>query len=704
MIALTVAGKSVRDALFCAYFPATDLPKAMTGGALLSVLTALAASRIFRAFGPVRSVMSLLFASALGFALEHAAFETAPRTVALILYLHVSAVAGLVVSGFWSVVNERFDPRTLRLAVARIGLGASVGGFLGALAAERVSAWTEARHTLLALCMMSACAALPIWLLRTRAALAPPVPQTPRNATLDSRYLRDLALFVGLTALASSAMDFAFKARAMEHFRDAAALVKFFSIFYMAVSVTSFLVQCFATPPLLDKAGLGVALAGLPGVVAISGLFALLVPGLGTQTFLRGADGALTSSLFRSAYEPLYTPLSEDRKRSTKSLIDVMFDKLGDALGSALCWGLVLLVPTAAIAGATLSAVLLAVGTFVLAARLYQGYVVELAASLRSGVTVLDDSEVHDRTTRLTLSQTLGHLDRNRLLGEIEQLQKDPPPAERLARALGNDALRSRTRAETSPLRGLPLVVSNLLSRDPERVRSALRAVEPPLATLVIPLVERDDVGAEAMQTLGRLAEHITGQLADALLDHRNFSPTVRRRLVRVLTNARGERAAAALARALQDPDFDVRVHVEQGLEEMLHRGVASPVTRETAVSVATRELSGEEAAAEKRADHALGVLGLAFDPEAFRLARSALSSKDERLRGTALEYLENVLPAPVCSLLFAALLVEGSSGPRRKERDLFDELRRGLRLEPRGGEMAPSSERTTESEPPRGK
>ena len=37
-----------------------------------------------------------------------------PRLAAIAVYLHMAAFGATVVSGFWSLVNERFDPHTAR--------------------------------------------------------------------------------------------------------------------------------------------------------------------------------------------------------------------------------------------------------------------------------------------------------------------------------------------------------------------------------------------------------------------------------------------------------------------------------------------------------------------------------------------------------------------------------------------------------------
>jgi ATP:ADP antiporter, AAA family len=686
--ALTVTGKSTRDALFCAYFPTAELPKTMMAGAALSALFALAMARSSRKRGPARVLPVFLCVNALGFAAEHALLDSSPRAVALFIYLHVSAVTGLILSGFWSVVNERFDPHALRVSISRIGLGGTLGGFVGGLSAERIATWFGARHTLLELAGFSALAAFTLRRLCSSDSLPAPSSDSPQHP-FRSHYLRQIALFVGLTTLASSVVDFAFKARAMERFTSPEGLMQFFSLFYTATSLASFVVQATITPRLLDRAGLGVGLGAHPAVLGTLGLLSLAAPGLGTQTLLRAADGALVASLFRSSYEPLYTPIAADQKRSAKGLIDVLVNRFGDALGSLLAWGLVLLVPGAAALWANALVVSVGLAALIIASQLRKGYIAELAESLRTGSVVLDEAGVQDQTTRLTLSRTMSDLNRERLLAEIQRqrelgLMGGMPNAGASSPARALPAPESPAAAEPGPVAEPPgvrkaRVVADLLSADPARLRSALDAADLSLAAFVIPLVARADVGAQAMNVLGGLGARVVGQLADALLDSDGVSSTVRRRLVRVIANARGPWAAAALASALEDPDFDVRRQVVRGLEEIAESGVHVPLGRTSALVVATRELDGDAPPDPERVEHVLRLLGLVFDREAFRLARSALGHPDAQLHGTALEYLDNVLPAGIKVTLFAGFPSQPGLRSQRVERELLDELRRTL-------------------------
>jgi len=653
----------------------------MTAGAVLSVGFALAAARLFRVFGPGRVVPALLILNAVGFGVEYALLPISPRPVALVLYLHVAAVGAVVLSGFWSIVSERFDPHTLRISMPRIGFGATLGGLTGGLIAERIAALASARSTLLGLLALSLLGAIALsGISRPGISKRTDAPEPIRARALGSSYIHVLSAFVALTALGSSVIDFAFKARAMERYGSAEELVQFFGLFYTGTSLVALIIQALVTPRLLEREGLDVALAALPVSVAASGLGALLFPGLVTQGVLKGVDGSLSNSLYRSAYEPLYTPLPAHEKRASKAVIDVVIDKLGDALGSLLAWLLVVILPAAAALGATAAAIGVAVLCLLLTVRLHHGYVAELAASLRTGSVRVDDTEVRDKTTRLTLSRTQLEIDRERLLAEIQGLRDRG----QLSGASAHSSEPSSSGADRPPPEPNSIAsrVQELLSNDARRLARALAEMpsDVRLVPFVVPLLSRDDVGGEAMNLLAGLGDRVTGQLADALLDREHSSSKLRRRLARVLGNIGGQRAAETLALALEDPDFDVRRQVARGLSGVARRGVPLRLERDKIIAQAVRDLRAERRArAEQRIEYAFTLLGLVQDPEALVLAHRALSGSDAKLRGTALEYLENVLPDDVRSELYELIRAEPVAVARRGEGELLAELKRTL-------------------------
>jgi hypothetical protein len=89
-----------------------------------------------------------------------------------------------------------------------------------------------------------------------------------------------------------------------------------------------------------------------------------------------------------------------------------------------------------------------------------------------------------------------------------------------------------------------------------------------------------------------------------------------------------------------------------------------------------------EQASLGKRAlDHVFTLLGLAIDAEAVELARRALSTDDAKLRGTALEYLEHVVPEAIRAAIWPHLQAGFGTGHARGRTasEIVDELKRSL-------------------------
>jgi len=125
------AARAVRDALFLSAFRVKSLPLVMAASAVAALAGAEALSRLQARRSPSRVVPAAAALSTLLLAAWWALGFLFPRAAAVLLYLHVAAFGGALVSGFWSLVNERFDPYTARRAVGAIGTGAAAGGVAG---------------------------------------------------------------------------------------------------------------------------------------------------------------------------------------------------------------------------------------------------------------------------------------------------------------------------------------------------------------------------------------------------------------------------------------------------------------------------------------------------------------------------------------------------------------------------------------------
>jgi len=669
-IAHQVAGKSLREGLFLSTYSVADLPKAMLGSALAAIPIVLFVARLMTRLGPDRLTPGLFVTSALLSLLEWALLPEMPRAIALLVYLHVSIGGALLISAFWSVVNERFDPHALKHLIGRITASATLGGLLGGLAMERMAHWLDARSTLPLLagtCLLSAFGSF-------RLAAQPPSQSPAARAQEPVRftgYLWTLALLVASMAAASAFADFALKQAAAARFGSAEALVRFFALLYTGASLLSFVLQAFVARPLFDTIGLGGTLVVAPLVGAVLGAWSSLAPTFVSLSALRGSDLSLGPSLFKSAYEPLFTPLASATKRATKSLIDVVFDKSGDALASLLILlvslGGPLLVERAPLLLATFA---FALG-LLLALRARQGYLQELEASLRAGTVSVEAVENEDPAARLSLSATTLGIDRDKLREQIERAR-----AERVARAAAEPG------ADSAQGEQLLQDVKVLLGADSPALRALLTrpALDPRLAAFLVPHLADPHLSKPALLALRAMGPEITGQLADVMLNA-GQPLAVRRRVPHVLRALRGARVVSALTRALSADALEVRYRAALALLEVTRDDRAFMPEAKEVFTLALAEVE-RGPLSQEAIDHVFALLSLCTTRGSLELVRQGLKTDDRKLRGTALEYLESLLPEAVRAPLVQALAQrpEPREGGARSETQLLDELKRSIR------------------------
>jgi AAA family ATP:ADP antiporter len=716
-----VVGKAARDALFLSSFRASQLPLAMATGALLSLLAVYWLARVMVRHAPASIVPVLFAASACGFGLEWTIAQSAPRAAALLVYFQTAALGPLMISTFWSLINERFDPHTAKRAVARIAGGGTLGGVLGGLAAWRVASFVQPITVLLFLTLLNALAAVGTLITRKRGVAAPSADSqaarlppaeavSPLSALRSTPFLRHLALLVLLGAAISALLDYVFNAQAAAAFERGQPLLSFFSLFWLAVGVLSFLLQIALGRVALEKLGLAVNIALLPGIIILGGAFGLAVPGLASAAMLRGAEAIQRNTLFRSAYELLYTPVPDEHKRATKAVIDVGFDRLGTIAGS----GIALLVLFALSRGqsSTLLAVVVALGlaTLPLTRKLHLGYVDTLQQGLREGAARLQLApEIAAASGPIVADPSRPvELEREELIERVEELKAGG------LSALVDGNRTSSDGADAAPARAvegltnpdLLATARDLLSADAERVKRALGRLQthgPSIACAIL-LLAHPDHYETALEALRGHAPRITGQLLDALLDT-SMDFVVRRRIPRALQTCSTQRAADGLLLGIADERFEVRYECARALVKVTDENPQIVIAEAKVVEAIQREIDSAERIAEGSApqlddelelddaqalvdglmrdrtsrslEHMFTILSLVLEREPLRMAFRALHHQDDKHRGTALEYLDMVLPAEIRPLIWPYLGEAAPLPTARAVGDLLAELSR---------------------------
>ena len=696
LLAHQVAGKAVRDGLFLSRFPPADLPKVVAAAALAAVLLGLVASRLMARMGPRRLVSAgLTFGAALHvveFLLLRGAGENLRGVVITVVYLHLVGFGAILLSGFWSIVNEFYDPREAKQQFGRIAGAGTAGGVAGGLLAERCAALAGVEWLLILLAgiYLAAAATLSQVAADRRGAEQPDERgsgwEAARDAFREAPFLVNVALLVLLGTVSAALLDYLFKSSATMAFGKGLALTRYFALFYATSHVLSFIVQTCLTPAVLRNQGLGRTVGWHPAAVAVGAGASLLGPTLLMLPLARGLELVLRGSFLRSGYELFFTPVPPREKRAVKTFIDVGCDRLGDAAGAGILQLLLLLGPAVAVKPILVVTIGLALISLRIASRMDSAYSGVLELGLMRRAVAVEGADVEDSTTLSALMHT-------RFLAPVAApMESGSAKAPKKATPVEQDRLLAR--------------LADLRSGSTSRVEPALAPTEsfdPLVASQAIRLLAWNEVTEAARAFLLLHAHRMVGQLVDALLDpEQDFA--VRRRIPRILAYTSSQKAVDGLLGALEDSRFEIRYHASRALEFLHRMGGELQFPTGMMMAAVERELSTARPIWEARRlldsrneddelywfldevlkdraikslEHVFSLLALQLPGEPLRVAFRALHSDDRMLRGLALEYLESNVPGTMVSRLAELMEPDGTvTQPRPREEVLADLMR----------------------------
>ena len=670
MLAHQVAAKAFRDTTFLTAWPATALPMMTLATALFTATFVPVFSRFIERYSPLAVVSVGFGLSAAGHAIEWLFFD-AGRWIAVVIYVHLAGVGAVLLSGFWSLIAERFDPAGARTSYGRIAASGTAGGIIGSIAAERLATMVAPGAILIMLAALHLLCAGGVMMLRRAPALLTREREPASAAasgfreTFRTPYLRTIAAFVILTSASSAIVDFLLKSQAQISFGTGPELLRFFTVFYGTVQVISFLGQARANG-VIRRFGMGGTINALPSGVGAVGLVALVFPVWPVITSLRGLDAVLRNSLFRSAYELLFVPMDAHLRNRAKTILDVVCDRAGEAAGSGIVQ-LVLLAGVASVSTSLLTmALLFAAGALWIGQRfsaLYVGVVEQQLIRFRNAPQVSMVSEAG---------------------WTLLQVPSNTPaiPSEAPAPAVSRRATARRLDPSIE-------LLGELRSREESRVRAALgrtSALGRIHVAQIVDLLAWDEVLPAARSALEQMAPLHLGLLVDAMLDPAtDFA--IRRRLPRIIGTVSTRRSLDGLVNGLSDSRFEVRYHSSRAISRILARNRELAIDRPQMIAAVERELSvppqrwrgyrlldrpeleglSETAAppedSSRFLEHIVLLLSTIVGRDPLDAAVHGVRSADPGVRGLAFEYLDQVLPSAIVERLKVMIAATSSDG-----------------------------------------
>lgn len=741
-----ISGKAARNSLFLLNFSVEALPTMTIVAAGTSILLVLLWSRKLATRSPAKLVPWALFAAAVLQFVLWLLYFVHPKSSSVLFYLYMIGPNAILLSSYWSLLNERFDTRQAKLLFGRVAAGGTFGGLASGLIGDQLADHFGPSVLL----PFQGALQFGAFLLIRQLSLTMPPSQAPASGAVPDlaaglrilkrhKYLSTLASLVFLVTMSANLLEFSFLTGVTAVLERKENLVTFLLLFNAFTGLVTFLMQTFVAPLFFQRLGLTQSLFALPVSYFVGVLSSLAIPGLGGLIGLRGFETVTRGSIYRSGYEICYTPISNHDKRATKTIVDVGADRLGDAAGGFLVKGLLALGLTGGSPGLLVVGGFLAAGAGIITFRLGRLYVGALEKSLiaRAREVVSPDALPNWSAESIVVGSLsdIPSLGAQRTLPEPERARNIPteelaPPAPR-----GEPAGLPMPRVAKGADDPVLVRIANLRSADYSTVREALldRApIEAPLVPFLVRLLAWDEVAELVIRVLRKAPCPIEGQLSDALLNpSEDFA--VRRRIPRILGTRPAQLTVEALVQGLRDQRFEVRFRCGKSLSTILARDGGLYVEKERILRAVEREffvsktvwssyklLEHVEDSEEKPyfdevlkdrtnkgLEHVFTLLSMVLPREPLQIAFKGLHTSDPHLRGTALEYLESVLPPNIRERLWPFLEDSaagvGRQGFKRSREEILDDLRRSnesiiVNLEQvaqRRGETGPTPEDT---------
>ena len=276
--------------------------------------------------------------------------------VGVAFFLWVGVFNLMVVAQFWAFANDLYSQERGQRLFPLIGIGGSLGAWVGAKLASTLMAAHAAPSQLLLIAAVGLIVCVGITQCvnqRERSCLQQAGTGRPDEPlgrdggfrlVLTSRYLRLIALLVILLNVVNTIGEFLLGrlvvAEASRTIADGAAagLTKsqligiFYGDFFGWVNLVSFLVQLFVVSRVFKRIGVRGALFVLPLVAFVSYGVLILLPALAAVRIGKIVENSTDYSLQNTARQALFLPTSREAKYKAKQAIDAFCWRAGDVL------------------------------------------------------------------------------------------------------------------------------------------------------------------------------------------------------------------------------------------------------------------------------------------------------------------------------------------------------------------------------------
>jgi AAA family ATP:ADP antiporter len=278
--------------------------------------------------------------------------------VGIPFFLWIGIFNVMVIAQFWAFANDIYTQEQGKRIFPLIGVGSSLGAWIGAMRASDLMAVAAPTRLLMGGGALLVICAVIAKAVDRRAARLERTTEVRAEAPLggagaftlirSDRYLTCIALFTLLLNVVNTSGEFLFGRYVVEQAElvhgtglEAAAdrerfVGEVYGRYFSAVNMIGFLLQTFVVSRVFKFLGVGRALFIHPIVALVGYAMLLRAPSLQAMAVLKVADNSLDYSLGNTVKQALWLPTSREAKYKAKQAVDSFFVRVGDVIQAGI--------------------------------------------------------------------------------------------------------------------------------------------------------------------------------------------------------------------------------------------------------------------------------------------------------------------------------------------------------------------------------
>ena len=269
----------------------------------------------------------------------------------------------VLVTQFWILVNDVFNPREVKRLIGFFGSGGLLGGILGGLLTGSLGRDIPDELLLIAsgILILSVFVVnyIFIWQRKNK-----PITDKPNylnkerakepakagfidcfNTVRKNYYLKLLAVVVTLTFIVTTFIDYQSKTVISMKIVRLDEYTEFFGYFHAGLYVVPFLISFFMTSKLIKSYGIRIILLIFPLMLLLCFGGIAFWPFLGFALAIKASDKSLSFSINQYTRELLYIPVSPELKYKAKVFIDMFLNRFAKGIGALILMIFIFLPP-----------------------------------------------------------------------------------------------------------------------------------------------------------------------------------------------------------------------------------------------------------------------------------------------------------------------------------------------------------------------